>query len=168
MSYYTTSVRTFEKAERTRPGEINWKCQRWQTSAVALNRLTNRKSAVDATHGYAIDTRESPLYAASPNVLTIIDHKISRSFELVMRTLLYNRAAPICNGSTLVISFLLRQKLFRSSALFHGFRDSSKRREGFVATAVLQYSKEIETKNLPMTYTNIRNNSILHNNPITL
>lgn len=85
-----------------------------------------------------------------------------------MRTLLYNRTVPICNGSTLVISFLLRQKLFRSSALFHGFRDSSKLREDFVATAVLQYSNEIETKNLPMTYTNIRNNSILHNNPITL
>lgn len=83
-----------------------------------------------------------------------------------MRTLLYNRAAPICNGSTLVISFLLRQKLFYGSALFHGFRNSSKLREDFVATVVLQYSKEIETKNLPMTYTNIRNNSILHNNPI--
>lgn len=85
-----------------------------------------------------------------------------------MRTLLYNRAASVCNGSTLVISFLLRQKLFCSSALFHGFRDSSKLREDFVITAVLQYSKEIETKNLPMTYTNMRNNSILHNNPITL
>lgn len=83
-----------------------------------------------------------------------------------MRTLLYNRAAPIYNGSTLVISFLLRQKLFYGSALFHGFRNSSKLREDFVTTAVLQYSKEIETKNLPMTYTNIRNNSILHNNPI--